>query len=177
MACLSIADISDIAVAAAALTGVWIAWQGLQTWKQQLRGTEDHDLARKILSSIIRFQDNFALLRSTQIPLGVSPGKAYEDRWAAFHQEASNLGVSLDEASILWGDKFSDLRNLLGQVVTQTRYAMEDFVIRRDDPQSPETVAAREAFFPQEGKVDSIGTSFVCLCEAIDQETRKRLLP
>jgi hypothetical protein len=73
-----------------------------------------------------------------------------------------------DEAPYQWLDAM-----LGGRIGTRPGI---QYILVRDDPRSPEAIAAREAFFPGEAREDSIGTSFAALCEAVGQETTRKLL-
>jgi hypothetical protein len=49
---------------AVAIGGVLIAWSGLSTWKKQLHGVHEFDLARRILLSVYKIEDGVKNVRS-----------------------------------------------------------------------------------------------------------------
>ena len=42
----------DLILTAVAMVGAWAAVEGLRTWREQLRGTADYELARSLLRSL-----------------------------------------------------------------------------------------------------------------------------
>jgi hypothetical protein len=134
----------EVVVALAAVAGVLLAFLALRTWKQEMRGRGEYELARKILTSAKKVQRSIAYVRGAMMHPGEwvdRPGEVITDpdlaRWEntryAYEkrmerpitelQELELLGV---EAEALWDD-------LLGQPVEDMAQCVRDLAgaIRR----------------------------------------------
>jgi len=115
--------IRDIAIAIAALWTAWTAQRGLETWREQLDGTNRYDLARKVLFSAYKMR---ATIHQIHIPsedyipeseaLGLSESelkvkqreKAYYSKFDSFYNEMPGFESLTLEAEVLWGREVSD---------------------------------------------------------------------
>lgn len=124
-----ISTISDIAVSGAAVIGAVVAWKGLGTWRQQLKGANEYELARRILKCTYHLRDAIAAARSPVMFGGEMPkppsaeatrmgidevhfygkNRAYEERWRNVQEKRSALRAELLEAEALWGAKLKPL--------------------------------------------------------------------
>ncbi len=105
-----ITTVSGAIVALATAGGVVAAWVGLDTWKKQLRGTTEYELAKRVLMSVYGVRDS---MRAVRDPF-ISPGEAddaaegdwelsaYQNRWGKFVEVARELDVGLLEAEVVW---------------------------------------------------------------------------
>jgi len=57
-----VAMASDIVVGIAAGVGAYVAWRGLGTWRQQLRGSSEYELSRRILRCTYQLRDAISLV-------------------------------------------------------------------------------------------------------------------
>lgn len=115
---------------------VWVAFhfgrEGLHTWRRQLRGTADHDLARRLLIELYRLRDVIKRARSAVIfsfesgPFEGemrsndpqqdsfdSTARAYRRRLTAMDEARGPLLATMLEAEAVWG---TELKDLMGQV-------------------------------------------------------------
>lgn len=115
--------------------GVYIAAQGLGTWKRQLRGHTEYDLARRLMRAALEVRDMAGLFRHPMIPpgemvaayqeAGVDPSTVdfvrdtrtnalvYQRRWGRVGKAMSDLHVEVLEAEVHWGDAASKAEHSL----------------------------------------------------------------
>ncbi|QXI02487.1 hypothetical protein HV782_011035 [Pseudomonas monsensis] len=115
--------------------------QGLHTWRRQLRGSADHDLARRLLIELYKLRDEIQRARSPAIfsfegvpfegevvsdePKQSSYAfneRAYRRRLAAMDHARNPLQATMLEAEAIWGP---DLKGLMEKVFKLER----EFVI------------------------------------------------
>lgn len=115
--------------------GLTIAWVGLKTWRRQLRGSSDHEVARVLLRSVFKLRDAIKFLRVRLIlgdefparegaPTAEAGGPsdiefAYRQRWQRVVHEMADVRVQLLEAEILWRDDVRELADVLRMSVSQ----------------------------------------------------------
>ena len=113
----------DIIVAIAAFIGACVAIAGLSTWRRQLKGQADHELARRILVSLYRYRDAINGVRHPAMMAGEFPepsesqrahktdaqirfsalSNAYGNRWQRVQTQRVALHADLLESEALWG--------------------------------------------------------------------------
>lgn len=113
--------ISNVIVGLAVGAAAIIAWRGLNTWRSELRGRSEYELARRILASVVRTRDAIHRLRRpfmTGLEYSDRPGHdpdkkvatpedilhAYQKRWEPVAAASRNVDVEMAEAEVLWGD-------------------------------------------------------------------------
>lgn len=118
--------VTDVIVAAAALGGVIIAGLGLHTWKSEMRGRDEYDLARRILTAVYKVRNVTRHVRESAMHSGEwrdRPGRnstdsitnpietdwedtayAYQRRLDGLRAELDRLDLALLEAEALWDD-------------------------------------------------------------------------
>jgi len=122
-----VARLFQILKDAAIVIGTLIAFLGLRTWKKQLKGKTEYELARRFLKRVYEFRDVLDFIR---IPIQTSEESinamkehgydynrkdqnyhkksiqaVYEVRWQKVNDAQSNLKIEVLEAEALWGDK------------------------------------------------------------------------
>lgn len=122
--------IKDIISIVVPILGVWIAYSGLKTWKKQLKGTTEFELARRILKSTygvreaIRFFRAFYKFIKAYIPLEgeiLSPEEQqyrqtktdWLERVERITKELQTFEVNRLEAEVLWGQESSEVLSKL----------------------------------------------------------------
>lgn len=118
-----IAMLKDVLLGGAGVVGAVVAWRGLETWKRQLKGGVEYDLARRVLRCTYKYR---AALEAVRNPLmlvsemqpppeeqrvrmnqdeirhyGSKAG--YQARWDAVSEALNNLETEILEAEVLWG--------------------------------------------------------------------------
>ena len=120
-----LAIVKDLVVTLAAAVGLIVALLSLRTWKRQLTGKTEWDLARRYLRAAYTVRDAVGTVRipfmsggeqsaaiaevnkrreSDSSQMDIDPVEAaYERRWAPLHRAWSDLQVERAEAEALWG--------------------------------------------------------------------------
>jgi hypothetical protein len=127
----------------AAIIGVWIAWRGLKSWRDQLTGRTEYELARRLLRAVYRVRDGIRSVRNHGIvPAEVAVASAeagiehdnsridfsneqicavYNRRWQHLASVLSDLDVEALEAEVLWEQKAVERLRPLRQCVSKLR--------------------------------------------------------
>lgn len=122
----------------AAVLGVVVAYLGLVTWKRQLKGTAEYELARRMLSNTYRLRDAMRGVRQPWIlpdevvtaltDQGVKDTAeealrnraVYAERWNRVSAAWRELAVEVTEAEVLWSlpeeELTSGLRKCTGKL-------------------------------------------------------------
>ena len=133
--------LSDIATGAAALTAAVVAVVGLQTWKKQLTGKSEYDVARRLLRSVYQVRQAIRFVRNPFISAGetsqalresdveiepkdwefheVSQQAVYASRWQRVQDALSALDVEAFEAEVLWGSDVTETLGPLRRCISQ----------------------------------------------------------
>lgn len=109
--------------------GVIIANKGLNTWKNQLHGQSNYELARRILVSLYKYREaiygvRYPLIYSHEMEFSHEDenmgqkekeyygiNKAYQIRWENIQNIKVILSADLFEAEALWGEEIRTLYN------------------------------------------------------------------
>ncbi len=152
--------IKEVVVTLAAAAGAGIAFVGLRTWRKQMIGKEEYELARRFLRSVFETRDAIYTVRHPFISLGEtaaalkekgmeekeggekisSRGRdaaVYESRWKLIQSAMSNLKVETLEAEVLWGNEVRDILKPLQSCVSKLNNSLSSY-LSRDLPQKPE---------------------------------------
>lgn len=113
--------LSDVAVGMAAVVAAYVAWRGLKTWKEQLSGTSEYELARRVLRALYTHRNAINGVRHPFMSVEEMPepedagemsreqvrhhgiAKAYQARWDRVMAARRELDAELLEAEVLWG--------------------------------------------------------------------------
>lgn len=124
-------ELSDVVVALAAAFAALVAWRGLRTWREEVRGRTDYDLARRTLVLVYRVREGVRLVRnpfmhgyeSAERERGEheSPDQAnrlneafaYERRWKSVSEAMVELEAALLEAETHWENLLTSAANAL----------------------------------------------------------------
>jgi hypothetical protein len=120
--------LANCVMAAAAATGAFVAYVGLNTWKSQSIWQADHELARKNLIALYRYRDSLysvrhPAMRNDEMRLEDDDAErlnedqqrrqgvvvAYARRWERHSHAKNELDALLIEADAVWGEKLSSL--------------------------------------------------------------------
>lgn len=127
--------IPNVVTAGAAAAAVWYARSGLNTWRKQLKGTAEFELARSLLAQTYQLRDSIHILRTPTVSepqvekdhadveeksilekSHLAYLRGLEKRWAQVQDSSRELELLLIEAESLWGNesrnKFSQLFGL-----------------------------------------------------------------
>lgn len=163
-----IASILSGAAAVAAFIAAFVAWKGLKSWRDQLTGRTEYELARRILRAVYQLRDaiqavcNPAIFPSEFLQArdesGIQPDDSipgtnaediqavYNQRWKLITAAISDLGVESLEAEVLWGQEVvQHLKPLRHQCVSKLRMHLEHYIsMRNDNPYQQPNLSAEE---------------------------------
>lgn len=148
-------ELSGLVGSMAAVGGVWVAWAGLRTWRSQLLGTAEYELARRILRCAFSVRDQILAVRSPFISPGEmvaalkaagvdfnpeavgfdskTEGLVYAQRWDALARSRSELSVALLEGEVLWGAEVRKPERALSECIGELYSAVMMHVRRRSN--------------------------------------------
>lgn len=127
--------------AVAALIGATAAWRSLKSWRQQLTGRTQYELARRLLRCVYKVRDEIRSVRNPAIFPGEfveasteagiehdssKPGFSHEQTRAVYHRRwrrlvdaISDFDVELLEAEVLWGQEITEQMLPLRQCINK----------------------------------------------------------
>lgn len=125
--------LKDIVVVGAPATGAIVAVKGLTTWRRQLRGQSDYNLAKDVLINLYKYRDALFFVRhplltgsELKLPEGIDEKElkyaeanylrtetAYENRWNKVVEVRSGVLTNIVEIEALWGPELAQkLKNI-----------------------------------------------------------------
>lgn len=128
-----ISFLKDVVVVAAPATGAWVAVKGLSTWRRQLKGQSDYNLAKDVLINLYKYRDALFFVRhplmtgsELKLPEGIEEKElkyaevnylrtetAYQNRWDKVVEVRSKLQTNIVEIEALWeADLAQQLKNI-----------------------------------------------------------------
>ena len=116
--CNIISDITNIVFALAAVVGVVIAALGLLTWRDELHGRADFELARRIMRGVYELHNEIQQIRNIFSP------ELHDTQYERLNKKASELDVALLEAKVLWGDKLHGPKQTLKACLSTLRVTL-----------------------------------------------------
>ncbi len=118
----------DVVVAAAAAFAAYFAYLGLSTWRRELKGKSEYQLAKDVLKSVYKVREAFKHVRHPAIyqyeyPEGMTDhhghlkqenkhegtAHVYEERWKKMDEAFSELESYHLDAQVEWGAEFQDV--------------------------------------------------------------------
>jgi hypothetical protein len=144
----------DVILSLAGITGSVVAIVGLNTWRRQLKGQVEYNLARRILRLTFQYRDAIAKVRApfmftyempqppTDQAAKMTPdqiqfygfSKAYEKRWEGIVETRKALHPDLLEAEALWGRELAQRFAVLFDLEAELgRYISDDLRLRNPD--------------------------------------------
>lgn len=110
--------IANIVLAVSAATGAVVAIVGLRTWRRELRGRTDFDLARRVMLAVYELRNEFRHVRNVFTP------DSFDTGYEQLNRKASQLDAALLEAEVLWGDKLRPAKEKLKECLDSWRTAL-----------------------------------------------------
>jgi hypothetical protein len=146
--------IKELIYLGAAAGGVVAAFQGLSTWKKQLKGRAEYDAARKLFKATLQLRDAISYVRNPWIPIAETiaaeeqfkkenPDKeiknsapfVYKIRWNKIVEALSALQLESLEAEVFWGEDVQKIQKPIRQCVNKLNVTLSHFF----DPQVSRT--------------------------------------
>ncbi len=133
-----------------AVIGSIVAIKGLSTWRRQLKGNYEYELAKRILKALYRSRDVIAQVRSPFIWARESVeaieklsknaeqdlkdfwksdnhiGYVYEARWTKYSKVSTELQSNFYEAEVIWGKTFKDVTVKYNQHISNLSFAINE---------------------------------------------------
>lgn len=158
---------SDVSVAVAAGVGAIVAWRGLGAWRQQLKGSNEYELARRMLKATYQLRDAMAAARTSamfgsEMPAptseqatGKTPDQiryfgisgAYSERYRLVQSHRATLDADLLEAEALWGAEVKLLYRPLFKLQHQLWVAIYTYLRSIDPDIAPSSRASHNRIF------------------------------
>jgi hypothetical protein len=143
-----IAVTKDVILASVGIMGAFVAVKGLNTWKRQLKGQSEYELARRILVSIFKYRDAILNVRHPAMWAYEMPSpsldeekdmtqeqlrfygtsKAYQARWDKVQTERTSLYPDLLESEAIWGDELKKLFKELFKLESELFTCVQNYV-------------------------------------------------
>jgi hypothetical protein len=174
-------ELTNIISALAAVAVVLIAYKGLSTWKEQLKGNVEFEIGRKLLRSLYRVRDAVGYVRNpfaSASEIGAALKEAgfevsfrdedyhwksqqalYMMRWKMALDAFTELDLASFEAEVLWGkditEKLERLRRLLHKLnITIVTYIRDLQTPRRHDPSEEEIMESDDILYAKGGATE-----------------------
>lgn len=120
--CDLISDITNITTALAAIAAVVIGFLGLRTWRHELHGRADFDLARRVMRCVYEIRYEIRRIRDIFAPEPIA------SQYERLNAKASELDVALLEAEVLWGPKLQPSKQSLKECLSKLRIAIRHHI-------------------------------------------------
>jgi hypothetical protein len=156
--------IKDMITALAALTAGIIAVLGLRTWKKQLKGKTEYELARRLLGAVYKLREAIRSVRTPFISVGeisraleeanikldqLDPNSAaiqeravYQKRWENIRQALEELDLEAFEAEVVWGYQVTEKLKSLQKCI-RTLFASIQIHLRQLQPEYKDNFDAK----------------------------------
>jgi len=109
-----------------------IAALALTTWRKQLKGSHDFELARRINVSLYELRYQIKGARSPYVEGEIND--AYANRWTRVVEPAKILQSSLFEAQILWDkDTYLALDAKVSDLLARLRWAIDAYLLSKNE--------------------------------------------
>jgi hypothetical protein len=162
--------IKDIIISIAATVGAVVAVMGLKTWRKELRGKTEYDLARNLLRTTYKVRDAIQIVRNPFMSAGEYTPKqeqqdiktsddksdgglayAYQKRWEYVSKGLVELDVYTLEAEAIWGSPILEKVKALRHCVSVLHTHLNSYLRRRHERKYSERSADK-----YDEKVESI---------------------
>ncbi len=149
--------IKDAVLAIAAIIGSVVAILGLNTWRRQLYGQSEYDLAKRILKSVYLFREVITNARHPFMQYSATPdlpkekldqlsneekewyakAQAFESRWEPVAKARAELDANVLESEVFWGNQVKDKAACLRELHAELLVAIEEH-LKRTNPKNPD---------------------------------------
>ena len=170
--CITVIANTILALSAAA--GAIIAGVGLATWRRELHGQVDFNLARRVMRAVYKVRNEIRDMRSVFSP------EVLESHWERIIHEGSELDVALLEAEVLWGDKLASAKKALSKCVKRIRRTIQKLRRLQKAKSEPSEEIRIEIYDILEGdydETDEFGKTVQAAVSEYEQMLRPLLKP
>ena len=159
----AIAIAKDVILSIAAIIAAYVGIRGLDTWRRQLRGNTEYQLAKSLLTSVYELREAIAGVRNPFMQYSREPdlpadklkdlsqrerewhalAQAYQRRWEPVPTAKAKLDANLLEAEVVWGAAIRTKVQPLNQLIGELLFALQDHLEARN-PNIPYESPGRE---------------------------------
>jgi hypothetical protein len=152
-----LAPFKDVVLIITGITGSVVAVKGLSTWRRQLYGQSEYDIARRILKSVYLFREHLINARHPFMSYSPEPnlpkekleemsdkekkwhseGQAWEERWKPVAKSRAELDTNLLESEIYWEKTIWDAVRPMVELQAELIVAIEEH-LERINPSDPD---------------------------------------
>ena len=141
-----LAEIKEVVVTLAAATGAFVAYQGLNKWKAELRGRVLFEAAHDFLEKMYKVRASIHSVRSNLISAVEFPETkdlsererythVFKNRWAALDSALADMDSVIFKGQALWGKDFESHLKPLYELVHELNSATNKYLeYLSDDP-------------------------------------------
>lgn len=147
-----IALAKDLVLMAAAIVASYVGLRGLGTWRRQLRGNTEYQLAKALLTSVYELREAIAGVRNPFMQYSKEPdlpeeklkdlsqrdrewhalAQAYQRRWEPVPAAKAKLDANLLEAEVIWGPAIRTKVQGLNRLIGELLFALQDHLEARN---------------------------------------------
>lgn len=127
--------------------GVWVAWQGLRTWRRQLKGTSQFDVAKRLMLKVYQVRQHIEYCRESYRSIPVlthyqdgklipeseqerySCNKEMLDRYNVVARTLSEIEFILFESEIILDKNVRNIFKPIEDVCYLLRYSIDECII------------------------------------------------
>jgi hypothetical protein len=153
---LYLSVVKDIFTVIASMIAGIVAIVGLQTWRKQLKGKTEYELAQKLLTAVYKIRDSIYYVRNPFMSAGEisqamkdaniegnpldpkvnasSMQAVYQQRWSRVQEAWNNIDVILLEAEALWGKDITELAKQLSGCSADLRIHIQMYLRNLQNP-------------------------------------------
>lgn len=155
----------DTILTAAAVVAGYVGLRGLSTWRRQLAGNAEYELAKNALTCLYKLRGVIGVVRNPFVSYSQQPdlpaemlrdmdarqkewhayAQMYEKRWAPVVEAKSQLDVFLFEMEAVWGREAVAKFEQLDQTVADLQWAIQDHLEDRDPRRGRQDYDAEES--------------------------------
>lgn len=145
--------IVNIVLAVVAISGVIIAGLGLKTWRKQLKGTTEYELAKRLLLEVYRIRNAIGYVRNPFLRVTEADSKnkdvpwevsAYEKRWKELRKAIAKFDTASLEGEVIWGTEVLNLKKDLHKIINELYIVVESFIRSKQNPASRRELTEKE---------------------------------
>ena len=147
----------DIILSLAAIVAVFVGLRGLGTWRRQLRGNTEYQLAKSMLVSVYELREAIASVRFPLMQYSREPdlpqeelkelsqrerewhvlAQAYQRRWEPVPTAKAKLDANVLEAEAVWGPEIRAKFSQLNPLIVKLHCAIQDHLEARNPNEGP----------------------------------------
>lgn len=146
--------LKEIVTICATCVAACVALSGLHTWKNQIKGRDHYDLAKKLLFHTYKYKEAVFALRHRTFTAGEYPKldpqdihrsedarrysnmlHAYERRWERVEEIKPHIYEAILESQVIWGDDLRDIYDKIFKIENELRLEISLF-LKEIEPES-----------------------------------------